>query len=368
MMEEFSSLSINKISYLKSLDTPVMGWSSVYTPEEIIYAAGITPFSVTGEREPESVKARSILSSNVCPYVLSCLEEGLQGMYDFMDGVVIINTCDARKRLHDAWRLYVKTPYTHIIDLPGTISPESRKYFTNQLLLFKRSIEDHFKCTITENSLMEAISVWNETRDLLNELQQLRKRRNPPVSGTEFLSIVKGGMSGNSRDFRDRLKMFLKKMDKDEGASSKEPLRILITGSYSDQLSLVSLIEELGADVVCDDMSNGIKYFEGTVNIDKEPVESLAEYYLQKSSHSVMADSEDRFNHIMKLIKDYDVDAVVYFSLKFCDNNLIDFPYQKHRLNGQGIPVLSLEGERALVNLHQIKTRVQAFIEMNEGI
>jgi len=367
-MEEFTSLFNNRISCLQRLGSPVMGWSSVYTPEEIIYAAGIAPFSVTGEGEPEAVKARSILSSNLCPYVLSSLEEGLQGTYDFMDGVVVVNTCDARRRLYDAWRIFVKTPFIHLIDLPGTVTPESRSYFENQLRIFRRSIEDHFKRTISEQSLMDAISLWNETRRLLNELQQLRKHKNPPVSGTEFMTIMKAGMSGNRKEFLAGLRRFIEGIDKNRNVSSKRRLRVLITGSYLDQLSLVHLIEELGADVVCDDLSNGIKYFEGSVNIDKEPIEALAGYYLEKSGHSVMADSETRFANILKLIEEYDVGAVIYFSLKFCDNSLIDFPYQKYKLNQNGIPVLSLEGERALVNLHQIKTRVQAFIEMSEGI
>jgi benzoyl-CoA reductase/2-hydroxyglutaryl-CoA dehydratase subunit BcrC/BadD/HgdB len=367
-MEQFSNLEKNKITYLKNQGNPVMGWSSIYTPEEIIYAAGIMPFRVTGESEPESIKARAILSGNICPYVLSCLEEGLQGTYDFMDGVVIVSTCDARRRLYDGWRLFAKTPFVHMIDLPRTITPESRGYFKNQFLLFKSAIEAQFKCKITEKCLMEAISLWNETRGLLNELQQIRKHKNPPVSGTEFLAVMKAGMSGDRKGFRDKLKDLLKGIDKKKETSSNKSLRVLITGSYLDQLSLVSLIEELGADVVCDDLSNGIKYFEGSVNINREPIESLAEYYLQKSRHSLMADPEERFKYLLELIKEYDVDAVIYFSLKFCDNNLIDFPYQKYRLQQHEIPVLALEGERALVNLHQIKTRVQAFIEMSEGI
>jgi benzoyl-CoA reductase/2-hydroxyglutaryl-CoA dehydratase subunit BcrC/BadD/HgdB len=89
-MEAFSDLLKDKITYLKNQDNPVMGWSSVYAPREIIQAAGITPFSVTGESEPESVKSRAILSSNLCPYVLSSLEEGLQGLYDFHLSISLI--------------------------------------------------------------------------------------------------------------------------------------------------------------------------------------------------------------------------------------------------------------------------------------
>jgi benzoyl-CoA reductase/2-hydroxyglutaryl-CoA dehydratase subunit BcrC/BadD/HgdB len=76
-----------------------------------------------------------------------------------------------------------------------------------------------------------------------------------------------------------------------------------------------------------------------------------------------MVDSEKRFNHICNLIAEYRVDAVVYFSLKFCDNNLIDFSYQKKKLNEKGIPLLFLETERATTNINQIKIRLQAFLE-----
>jgi benzoyl-CoA reductase/2-hydroxyglutaryl-CoA dehydratase subunit BcrC/BadD/HgdB len=350
------------------MDKPVMGWSSVYTPEEIIDAAGIVPFCITGEGEPTAVKARAVLSSNICPYILSSLEEGIQGLYDFLDGIVIVNTCDARKRLYDAWRIYVKTPFVHNIDFPKNITPESRKYFKNQLLLFIKAIEGHFKCRITEKSLNAAISASNEKRHLFNELQKVRKHGNPPISGTEFLTVTKAGLSGNREEFCKKLKLLLTGIDKNPETSSEKPFRILVTGSYLDQLNLIRLIEQLGADVVCEDLSNGIKYFEGTVSMDNEPIDALAEYYLQKARHSIMTDSEERFKHIFKLIKDYDVDAVIYFSLKFCDNALIDFPYQKNRLDQHGIPVLFLEGERALVNLHQLKTRIQAFIEMHEEL
>ena len=49
---------------------------------------------------------------------------------------------------------------------------------------------------------------------------------------------------------------------------------------------------------------------------------------------------------------------------KFCSTNLLDFPSLEKELKNQGIPVLFLEGERDLVNLSQLKTRIQAFIEM----
>lgn len=355
----------NRIDVLKSIRQPKMGWFSIYTPEEIIYAANITPFRITGELAPASIKSRAILFTNLCPYTLSCLEEGIQAVYNFLDGVVIVNTCDARRRLYDAWRIYLKTPFIHIIDLPKIITPESRKYFKGQFLRFKEAIENHFKCKIAEKSLKEAIALSNETRFLLKQLYDLRKNNNPAIEGSEVITIIKDIMSGSRKEFNAKLKDSLSKLKSQAASGSNQKKRILITGSYFDQVSLIKIIEKLGAVVVCEDLSNGIKYFDGKVDINKEPIEALADYYLEKNPCARMIDAEKRSKDILKLVKDYKADAVIYFALKFCDNNLIDFPYQKDKLNQNKIPVLFLEGERELINLGQLKTRIQAFLEIN---
>lgn len=344
---------------------PKIGWFSVYTPEEIIYAAGLVPFRITGESAPSSIKARALLFSNICPYTLSCLEEGIQGLYRSLDGIAIVNTCDARRRLYDAWRRYVKTPFVQIIDLPKIITPESRIYFKNQFIRFKEAIEGHFKVQIGEKPLKSAISLWNQTRLLLEQLYELRKMPTPPITGSETLAIVKASMAGERENFNERLDRLLQELNNIPKRVQTKKKRILITGSYFDQLSLINMIEKLGAVVVCEDLSNGLKYFEGTVDINKEPLEALADYYLEKSPCARMADSDKRAENILQLVRDYKADAVIYFALKFCDSNLMDFPYQKDRLNKAGVPVLFIEGERVLVNLSQLKTRIQAFLEIN---
>lgn len=367
-IENINQKTKDKIKILTKSDQPKMGWFSVYTPEEIIYAAGIMPFRITGDLAPASIKSRAILFSNICPYTLSCFEEGIQGIYNFLDGVVMVNTCDARRRLYDAWKMYLKTPFIHIIDLPKTVAPESSNYFENQFFKFKDALENHFKYKISEKLLNEAICLYNKTRILLSQLYELRKRKDPPIKGSEALAIVMASMAGDRRDFNEGLGSLLKKLNGLSNGPNKKNKRILITGSYFDQLGLIKMIEDLGAIVVCEDLSNGIKYFEGSVEITKEPVKALAEYYLNKAPCARMADSEKRSKDILKLVKDYKVDAVIYFALKFCDSNLIDFPYQKNKLSEAGIPVLFLEGERTMVNLGQLKTRVQAFLEINGGL
>jgi benzoyl-CoA reductase/2-hydroxyglutaryl-CoA dehydratase subunit BcrC/BadD/HgdB len=56
--------------------------------------------------------------------------------------------------------------------------------------------------------------------------------------------------------------------------------------------------------------------------------------------------------------------GVIFVLLKFCDPHAFDFPYIKELLDRQGIPSLLLEIEDQQTSLEQLKTRVEAFIEL----
>jgi len=360
----FYQTSRQKVENLRKIDKPSIGWVSVYTPEEVIYACGAVPFRITGEGQGSCSMARASLFTNICPFTLSCLEEGIQGIYNFSSGIVIVNTCDARRRLYDAWKYYVNTPFVYLLDLPKFISSESKDYYRRQIVLLIKSLEDYFGRRITEDSLKEAIYLYNETRKLLNKLYNLRKRIPPPITGAQAINIIKAGMSGLKQEFNEKIEGLIDILETREATYKKNGLRVLLSGSYFDQTDLIELIEDSGATVICEDISNGVKYFEGNVDLNKDPITALADYYLEKAPCARMIDSDKRRNHILKLIEEYKVDAVIYFSLKFCATNLLDFSYQKEQLKKRGIPVLFLEGERFVVNFSQLKTRIQAFMEM----
>lgn len=363
LIEDIVNLHKNRIDFLQKISSPKIGWLSIYTPEEIIYAANFVPYRIIGESMPIPSKAGTYLHRNLCPYVLSCFEEGLEGTHNFSDGVLIVNACDARRRLYDAWKHYLKTKFVYMLDFPKVVNSETKDYFKKQIHQLIKSIEEQFNCELTEDSIRKAISLCNETRTLLDKLYSLRQGASPPITGAQAINIVKASMTGLKKDFNERLSTLLLKLDSQRPNSNAYKHRVLLCGSYFDHTNVIDLIEELGAVVVCEDISTGVKYFEGQVDPCDDPVNALANYYLEKATCARMIDSAKRFNHMWNLIESYNVQSVIYFSLKFCDNNLLDFPYQKKRLNKRGIPVLLVEGERAMINIEQIKTRIHAFLE-----
>jgi benzoyl-CoA reductase/2-hydroxyglutaryl-CoA dehydratase subunit BcrC/BadD/HgdB len=77
-----------------------------------------------------------------------------------------------------------------------------------------------------------------------------------------------------------------------------------------------------------------------------------------------MINQSERIGHIMQMAEDYQADGVIYSVLKFCQTYQYDFPHLEATLKEQGIPLLRLEREQHFSGAGQLKTRVQAFLEM----
>jgi benzoyl-CoA reductase subunit C len=363
MIEDIIKLSQNKFEMLKESNKPKIGWISISTPEEIIHAADMIPFRITGELGEHATDAGALLSNNYCSYVLSCLSEGLDGLYDFVDGIVFVDACDMRKRLYETWTRNLPLDYSFFLELPKEINPLSREYYRMQLRRLIESIEKQYRCKITESSLQEAIHLSNQTRRLLQRLYQFRKLESPPITGDDSIHIVKSSMCGFKSDFNGKLEQLLSTLDSEGESDGFKPYRVLLCGSYFDNRDIIHTIESCGACLVCEDNSNGIKYFEGQIDPDSDPINAIADYYLEKCTCARIVDTDRRLNHLFKLIDEYRVDAVIYFSLKFCDTNLMDYPYIRSELVQKGIPVLHIEGEQHIENIENIKTRIQTFLE-----
>jgi bcr-type benzoyl-CoA reductase subunit C len=346
---------------------PKVGWMSISTPEEILHAAGAVPYRITGETRPSFPRASTMMHRNLCPYVLSCFEEVLEGDHDFAAGAVLVNACDTRRRLYDVWKHFDRSRFIHMLDLPKVVTPESTRYFTEQLRHFASAVSEALGSRITDDALRESIALYNQTRALLSELYELRRAGLAAIEGAAIITLLKAAMTGLRLEYNQRLAALLDSLEAERGARQDGRLRILLCGSYFDHTPIAEILEANGARVACEDLSIGVKYFEGHVEEEGDPMEALARYYLGKATCARMTDSEKRFTHLWELVERHRIQAVVYFALKFCDNNLLGYSLIRKRLNERGIPVLLIEAERAVDNLEQVKTRAVAFLESQVG-
>jgi benzoyl-CoA reductase subunit C len=348
---------------------PVIGWNCTYTPEEIIDAIGALPVRVLGSMETTTTLADAYLPRNACSFARSTLDLALRNDYNYLDGFVTSNSCDNFGKTYDLWRYHTKIPYFRFINTPHTNTPKSHEFFYNELIRFKESLEKTFKTKITNKTLQNTIQLYNENRTLLKQIYNLRRKDSPLITGVEALEIVLSSMLTSKQKHNKLLKQLLNEIP-NRPDPPKPAVRLLITGSIMDTTDLLNITETVGGIAVTDDLCTGTRYFYNLVQADKDPIKAISKRYLNKIPSPFMHDyrQKERFTYIKQLIKQYNVEAVIIFLLKFCDTHMFDAPLLTEELRAEGIPVLNIEYEHTRSGIAPIKTRIEAFIEMVKGV
>ena len=105
----------------------VIGTFCSYVPVEILHSFGIIPMRIWGQADNITL-ADSLIQTYICPPVRHLMALGIEGRYDFLDGVVHCYTCDATCGLYNIWVRNLKPGFSHLISLPYIAIPESQEY------------------------------------------------------------------------------------------------------------------------------------------------------------------------------------------------------------------------------------------------
>lgn len=335
-----------------------------YTPLELICASGFLPYRIIGHSKPPQ-NADSYIHPNFCQFVKSTIDIAIDGGYDFLDGVVFVNSCDAMRRLHDVWKRYVPTKFIHILDIPmGTLSIGA-KYLAEEFNKFKLALENYASIVISDEDIKNAITVFKESRLIYNQLNLLRKENPPLISGTDLMNLTTDFFTTEPKVWNAKTKRILaeSKLHPQKIAINNNP-RILLSGSPLHEIDFISFIEEIGLNVVYEDLCTGSKFFDLVIEDSQDVLTSLSEAYLNRTPCARMMKIKKRAEHIYKTAEKFKVDGVIHHSLKFCDTYLYDVPTLKSLLTEKGLNVLFIESDGGLGNLNQIRTRIEAFSEI----
>ncbi len=357
-----------EILELKRRDKKVFGWLCTYVPEEVIYAAGILPVRITGySQEMELEDGNAYLYINNCSFSRSCLQMGLRGGYDYLDGLVAGSTCDGARRLFDLWLHYIKVPFHHILSVPRKYTERAHGLYHEQVTSFKQHLEQYCDIKITDAMLLRSIQVYNESRELLRKLYELRKLDRPPVTGAQTMEVLNASFRMPKELFNQYLGQLLAEIAGSEKAYNSRA-RLMVTGSVMNNPEFIQSIEELGGLVVTDELCTSTRYWSDPVVLDgRPPLEAISRRYLNNFPCARMVPSDERFDRILELARDYRVDGVISQIIRYCVPYAHDLPLITERLKQAGIPTLALDVEYGTSGSGQVRTRVQAFLEMLEA-
>ena len=353
----------------KEQGSKVMGYLCSAIPEEIFTAAGFLPFRMRATGSTGTELSDSYFSNLNCSFVRHCFNVALLGEYDFLDGVVLVNSCDNLRRIYDHWTRQLKTPFVRIMSFPRKTGQPQVDWYHKELAELRAAMQEHFGLEITDDRLWESIRLHNETRRLQRQLYELRRVAAPPISGADTLAVIVAGTAMPKQAYNDLLRELLTELRDAEGISGYRA-RLMILGSILDNPEYIEVIEDQGGLVVTDSTCFGSRIMWKDVSEQADdPIQALAQYYVadRHSCPRTFGDHERRAEFVREMIREFNVDGVIGERLSFCDQWGFAQYSIKNDFEEDGTPYLPLEREYILSGVGQLRTRVQAFLETLGG-
>jgi len=169
---------------------------------------------------------------------------------------------------------------------------------------------------------------------------------------------------------RHELVRFLEEMVKELGAekdSNGNRVRIMLLGStlaYGDY-RVPDLLEDSGASIVIEAFSEGMRDYRYTVDTGDDPFHALAQHYLMKNIPGAYfrGSSKERFDDFLALIRTFNVNGVVFYSLMYRETYDIEAYLFNRILEERNIPSLSIKSDYVSGDTRSLRTRIETFVD-----
>ncbi|MFX1358863.1 MAG: 2-hydroxyacyl-CoA dehydratase family protein [Promethearchaeota archaeon] len=336
--------------------------SGVETPEEIVMAAGFTPYRFFGDPTLQPERANEHIPPTHCIWTRNLLEQAIRGLNENIVGIIGTHGCDRTNREFDIWIECLNLDFMFFLNSPRKRDNLALNFFKNDLKELILRLEECFNIDITSAKLKDAIIKMNKIRKLLKKISDYRNKL--VIKGSEFHELVKSAQFQDKNQVLESLEQKLAEFESRTPFSGDKVKRVLLTGSEIDDTKFIKFLEDLGFHIVIDDLGVGTKYFWNLVDENSEPIEALAKYHLIKPINSIKYPSYERFNILEKLTEDYKVDGVINIAQKFCEPVLYDHPYLNKKFKELEIPYLFIEVTYNRESYSQLSTRFSAFAEI----
>lgn len=341
----------------------VLGYFCTYVPEEILYAANVLPVRVLGSHEPQNVTEPHIFAM-FCPFCRDCLAQGLQGRYDYLDGITISQSCLHVRQAYTSWQLHIPVDFSYYIPMPHHVQSKHAIPFTRaEFELFKNKIEEWTGNTITDDDLRRGIDIVNRDRRLMKQVYELRKRDNVPLTGLESMYMVVSSQMTDKAEHARNVEATLPELNL-RTIGRPVGTRLMLLGSENDDVEFASMVEGLDATIVQDDHCTGTRYFWDETSTEGDPLTAIAERYVNRLPCPTKDwPSRRRIDRIKQFAEEWNVEGAIVLQQKFCDPHELDIPAIRKSLEEMGVKTLFLELD-VTVPVGQFKIRSEAFLEM----
>ena len=374
VVSEVHGLRIKELMDEKAAGRKVIGSFCVFVPEEIVRATDATLVGLCAGADFAMDEVEKLLPRNTCSLIKSAFGFKLGKVCPYLESADMIvgeNTCDGKKKSYELLNNLV--PNLYVMDLPQVKSAEGRALLKAEYLRFKKAVEELTGVTIDATRLKKGIEIVNNKRKAVHRLSSLRKADPAPISGLDALLANQVFFYDDPVRFTASVNKICdeleQRIEKKEGVFPEKTPRILMSGCPMalPNWKLPCIIETSGAVIVGEESCVGER---GTRNLTDnswdtvdELMEAIVDRYFQVDC-AIFTPNSDRLDHIVEMAKTYKADGVIHYGLQFCQPYLMESMPVEKALEAKNIPSLRIETDYSMEDVEQLRTRVEAFVEL----
>ena len=373
VLSEVHGLRIKELQDAKASGRKIVGTFCVFVPEELTLAADAVHVGLCSGAEAGFAEAEQLVPRNTCALIKSFIGFKLARLCPFTESCDLVigeTTCDGKKKAYEAFAEHVPL---EVLEVPQRKTAADRLLWKSEVLRYKQLLEELTGNQITAEKLQAAIQTVNAKRRALQRLNALRQADPAPISGRDALLINQVAFYDDPIRFTASINALCDQIEervgKKEGVAPAGTPRLLLSGCPMavPNWKLPYIVESSGAVIVGEESCIGSRNTRDLVSEEAatldEMIDALVDRYL-KIDCACFTPNQERQDNVRAMVKDLQADGVIHYSLLFCQ------PYEheaikiEKTLSQDGTPMLSIATDYSMEDVEQLKTRVEAFVEM----
>lgn len=364
----------------KAKGKKIIGYMCLFAPIELIIAAGAIPVRVNSGWYDTSKLGDRVVPVEVCPVIRSTIGAKMIELSPFLeqsDALISVLTCDGMTKLSEILSDQKTIWGMNIPRIKDTT--QSLRFWNDEVRAMKKQIEEFTGNKIDRKSLKEAIEISHRATRAFRRLQELRKG-NPVIMGRDAMLVNQSYQWDDKVRWAENVEKLCAELEdraaREDWVVSPDTPRVMVTGTpmfWPDNWKLPALVEEGSPQgiIVADEQCSGERILNDPIGVDEwsmdDMLNAISERYLMASTCPCFTSpdgNEDRINWLLTKIKDWNVQGVIYYVTRGCMLYAMEYSRVKKTLDKINVPVYYLDTEYTREDVGQMKTRVEAFLEM----
>jgi benzoyl-CoA reductase/2-hydroxyglutaryl-CoA dehydratase subunit BcrC/BadD/HgdB len=374
VISEVHGLRIVELLKEKAKGRPIIGTFCLYVPEELILAVDGVAVGLCAGADVGSEEAEKYIPRNTCALIKGFIGFKLAGLCPYVESCDLIigeTTCDGKKKAYEVFDEITKKMY--VMELPNKKGEDGWKLWQNEVKRLAGKLSEVAGREITVDKLREATAIVNAKRKALRRLSSLRSYDPSPISGLDALLINQVSFYDDPVRFTENLNTLCDELERrvasGVGVFPKGTPRILVSGSPMaiPNWKLHAIIEGSGAVAVGEEACVGERNFRDLMSEDFKSVDQALDDAASRSMSincACFTPNDERLTDIKDMAANLHADGVIHYAIQFCTPYMIEAYKVKNAMEAEKIPFLKIETDYSLEDAGQLKTRVEAFVEM----